>query len=201
MIDTIVFDIGNVLADFCWLQYLKDCGYDEETIGKIGSATVLSPRWNELDRGLKDEQELFRQCCEAQPSVADKIMKMFRSMTEVVKEYNYSSDLVKRLKANGYKVYVLSNYARFSFQEAKKHFEFLKYVDGSVISYEVKHTKPEPEIFEALINKYGINPGTAVFLDDLAYNLKGAESFGFYTIKVKNIDQMFEDLRKLGVRI
>jgi len=201
MIDTIIFDIGNVLADFRWLQYLKDCAYDEETIEKISSATVLSPRWNELDRGLQDEEELMRQCCEAQPSVADKIMRMFRSMNEVVREYDHSAELVKRLKANGYKVYLLSNFARFSFLEVVKNYEFLKYVDGSVISYEVKHTKPEPEIFESLINKYGINPGTAVFLDDLAVNLKGAEPFGFHTIQVKNIDQMLEDLRKLGVRI
>jgi len=201
MIDTIIFDIGNVLAEFRWLQYLKDCGYDEETIEKIGNATVLSPRWNELDRGLQDEEELIRQCCEAQPSVADKIMEMFHNITEVVREYDYSADLVKRLKANGYKVYLLSNFARFSFLEVVRHYEFLKYVDGGVISYEVKYTKPEPEIFEALINKYGINPVTAVFLDDLAANLKGAEPFGFFTIQVKNIDQMLEDLRKLGVRI
>jgi len=59
MIDTIVFDIGNVLAHFCWEDYLVDCGYSQEVIDKVSKATVLSPLWNELDRGARKEEEIF----------------------------------------------------------------------------------------------------------------------------------------------
>ncbi|NLK74229.1 MAG: HAD family phosphatase [Clostridiales bacterium] len=201
MINTIVFDIGNVLADFRWNEYLDDCGYDQETKEKIARATVLSNRWNELDRGLEDEEELFRQCCEAEPSVAQEIMTLFNNISLLVREFDYSTELIKKLKANGYKVYLLSNYARFSYKYAMENFDFIKHVDGGIISYEIQHTKPEPAIYEALINKYNINPKEAVFLDDLAANLEGAKPFGFSTIQVKSMDQALEDLRKLGVRI
>ena len=40
MINTIVLDIGQVLVEFCWKEYLEDCGYNEETKEKVRNATV-----------------------------------------------------------------------------------------------------------------------------------------------------------------
>ncbi|HBI74347.1 MAG TPA: HAD family phosphatase [Lachnospiraceae bacterium] len=201
MIHTIVFDIGNVLAHFRWREYLEECGYTEEMKRKIGKATVLSSRWHELDRGVIDETKLIAACGKEEPSVEKEILKLFEDASKIVQEYEYSSELVRRLKANGYRVYLLSNYARFSFAYAKENFEFIKYVDGGVISYEVKCTKPEAKIYHILIEKYGIKPEEAVFLDDLPANLEGAKPFGFKTIQVTSFEQIINDLRALGVRI
>ena len=41
MIDTIILDIGQVLVDFRWKEYLEECGYDEETKRRVSEATVL----------------------------------------------------------------------------------------------------------------------------------------------------------------
>lgn len=201
MINTIILDIGNVLVHFRWKEYLKESGYEEEIIHKIGNATVYSERWSELDRGSQLEEDLITQCCEKDPSIATEIRSFFGNLSELVKEYDYSAEFIQRLKANDYKVYLLSNYCNSNFQYAKENFEFMKYVDGGVISYEVKHIKPEPEIYKTLINKYSINPKEAVFLDDIQANLNGALPFGFHTILVKNFEQALNELRILGVRI
>lgn len=201
MINSIVLDIGNVLAHFRWKEYLEDCGYTEEIKHKISKATVLSERWIELDRGVIDEGKLMDQCCQEEPSVEKEIRKLFDDVAQLVWEYDYSSDFVRQLKANGYKVYLLSNYASFTFQYAKENFEFIKYVDGGVISYEVKCVKPEARIYQLLIDKYNIRPEEAVFLDDLSANLEGAKPFGFHTIQVKSYTQALRDLKELGVKI
>lgn len=201
MITTIILDIGNVLAHFRWDEYLRECGYDEEIIHKVSNASVLSEAWKEFDRGIQKEEELIAQCCAKDPSVVKEITKMFDDLYDLVKEYDYSAEFIQRLKTNGYKVYLLSNYGRRNFQYAKENFEFIKYVDGGIISYEVEHIKPEAEIYETLINKYNIIPKEAIFLDDSQANLDGAEPFGFHTILVKNFDQAVEDLRKLGVKL
>ena len=201
MINTIVLDIGQVLAHFRWEAYLEDCGYDDETIRKVSDATVLSKMWSEEDRGVLSDEELVALCCAQDPSVTQEITTLFDNVTELVREFDYSVDFIKRLKANGYMVYLLSNYGRKNFKYAREHFEFIKYVDGGVISYEVKQIKPEPEIYETLIEKYNINPKEAVFLDDSQANLDGASPFGFYTIHVKEFEQAVEELRALGVRI
>lgn len=201
MINTIVLDIGNVLVDFRWEEYLRDCGYEEEVFQKVSKATVKNEAWRHWDRGDINEAEMIELCCKQEPSVEKQIRKLFQDILQLVKEYDYSADFIKLLKINGYKVYLLSNFAKSHYELDKQYFEFVKYVDGGVISYEIIHNKPEPEIYEALINKYDFNPAEAVFLDDLAENLEGAKPFGFQTIQVKNYDQILKDLRKLGVRV
>jgi haloacid dehalogenase superfamily, subfamily IA, variant 3 with third motif having DD or ED len=200
-INTIVFDIGNVLVAFQWKEYLQSCGYSEEIIERVAKATVKNKRWKEWDRGVIEEQAMIEQCCEQDPGVAKEIIKFFRDFLLLIREYDYSASLIRQLKANGYKVYLLSNYSEKHFEVDKEYFSFLKEVDGWVISYEIKYIKPEAEIYQMLITKYDIIPTEAVFLDDLYENLEGAKPFGFHTIQVKSFLQMTEDLKKLGVEL
>jgi len=200
MINTIVLDIGQVLAEFRWEAYLKDCGYNEETRQKVSKATILSKVWCEVDRGVLSEQEIVAICCAQEPSVTQEITTLFDNFIELVQEYDYSENFVRQLKENGYKVYLLSNFGR-SFLDVSKHFKFIKYVDGGVISFEVKHIKPEPEIYNDLLEKYHINPKEALFLDDLKDNLDAASQLGFHTIQVSVFEKALEELRALGVKI
>jgi len=201
MINTIVLDIGNVLAHFRWEEYIKECGYEEDVIRKISNATVLSKLWLEWDRGVREKAELIELYCMQEPSVEKEIRAFFDNILTFVKEYDYSAEFVQRLKANGYRVYLLSNYARWHFEYDKENFKFMKYVDGGIISYEIQYVKPEAEIYRELIRKYDINPMEAVFLDDLQVNLDGAKPFGFQTIQFKSFEQGIEELRLLGVRV
>lgn len=201
MINTIVLDIGNVLAHFRWKEYLQDCGYEEEIKKRVADATIHSNRWRELDRGVVGEDVLMAECIEQDPGVEKEIRTIFQDIVELVKEYDFSADFVQDLKKNGYKVYLLSNFSKKLFEIDQHIFRFLNYVDGGIISYKVKHIKPEPEIYQELINTYDINPTEAVFLDDLQENLEGAKKFGFHTIQVYDHEQALEDLRNLGVRI
>ncbi len=202
MINTVVLDIGNVLARFRWEDYLIDCGYEEEIKRRIGNATVLSRRWKEWDRGAVDEQELIDACIAEEPELRQEILKLFfDDYEQLVVEYEYSADFVRRLKEKGYRVYLLSNYSRMHFHRENNPFRFVDFVDGGVISYEVKHIKPEPEIYRILLEKYDIQPENAVFLDDLEENLETAKAFGLHTIQVKNHQQALKDLRKLGIQI
>ena len=52
MIRNIVFDIGNVLADFCWREHIQGMGFQGETAKRLGKAMMQSPVWNELDAFL-----------------------------------------------------------------------------------------------------------------------------------------------------
>lgn len=201
MIKTIVLDIGQVLAAFCWEDYLKDCGYGEEIREKVAKATVLSKYWGEQDRGALPEEEVVSLCCKLDPTVEREVRKLFEDITQTVVEYPYSREFIRNLKENGYKVYLLSNYGGRNFAYAREHFTFIPETDGQVISYEVKHIKPEREIYEALIRKYAFDPAEAVFLDDSVANLEGAKKFGFHTILFTEYEKALSELRMLGVRI
>ena len=57
--DTVIFDIGNVLVDFRWKEFIADFGYDEKTCERIAAASVLSGDWNEYDLGILSEEEII----------------------------------------------------------------------------------------------------------------------------------------------
>ena len=48
----IVFDVGNVLVDFCYMKYMKHLGFSDETAELFGSQLVVSDVWNDMDKGL-----------------------------------------------------------------------------------------------------------------------------------------------------
>lgn len=201
LIKTIIFDIGNVLAKFAWKEYLMDCGYERKVIDKVANATVNHSLWKELDRNVDIEAELMEQFVALDLNVAEEIRDFLEHSHLVVKEYDYSLDLIQKLKAKGYQVYLLSNYGGRNFNYAKEQFTFLPYVDGGVISYEVGYVKPENEIFEALITKYQINPSEAVFLDDSEVNINAAARIGFHTIHFQNLETALTRMRKLNIDI
>lgn len=201
MIRNIIFDIGQVLANFRWKEYIRDLGYNEDMNQRIAKATVLSPYWNEVDRGAISMEEIMEGCISLDKEIEKEIRHFFEDRREIVREYDYSEELVHTLKKNGYKVYLLSNYGEENFSYVKDVFRFLPLVDGGIISYEVKKIKPEPEIYQALIEKYQINPNESVFLDDLEKNLEAAKIFGFHTILFQTLDGAMSELRELGVNI
>ena len=200
MIHNIIFDIGNVLADFRWKDLFKDLGFIGEKFDRMAEITVMHPTmWNEFDRSLLSDEELIAKCIENAPECEKEIRLLFNNMEFLVKEYTYSYDWIKRLKAQGYNVYLLSNYARTSFEAAKKHggLSFLSLVDGGVISYEVQIVKPEPEIYKLLLEKYNLKAEECVFLDDRTDNIEAAEAFGIHGIVVKSYEQAVESLEKV----
>ncbi len=199
MINTVVLDIGQVLAHFRWEEVLREFGYNEETVKRIGNATVLGKYWGEQDRGAFSEEKVVELCCNLDPEMAEEIKHFFTNITATVKEFPYAEGFIKSLKSNGYRVYLLSNYGERNFMYALDNFAFIPHADGRVISYEIKSVKPEPEIYDYLIKKYNINPYEAVFLDDSKANLEAAEKFGFKTIHVTDVPKALEELREMGV--
>ena len=61
--------------------------------------------------------------------------------------------------------------------------------------------KPEPGIYEALLERYKIRPEEAVFFDDLPQNLEAARRFGLSTVLVTGYESIVEGLRSFGIEI
>jgi len=57
---------------------------------------------------------------------------------------------------------------------------FLPEMEGGILSYKVHLIKPEPEIYQLLLKRYGLKAEESVFLDD---TLKTAKITAFYMAK------------------
>lgn len=77
--------------------------------------------------------------------------------------------------------------------------EFLPEMEGGILSYKDQLIKPEPEIYQLLLKRYGLKADESVFLDDTLVNVKAAEEQGIHGIHFLTKEQAEEELRKLGV--
>lgn len=90
--------------------------------------------------------------------------------------------LIRKLKKNGYKVYLLSN----QFPHLKNSLEKLKVFDEfdlSMVSCDFFLKKPSKEFFEKLIDKIEEKPSECIFIDDQKRNLLTAKKLGFHTFQ------------------
>lgn len=198
MIDTVIFDIGNVLTEWHWRDSFSQM-FGEDLVEPLADATVRSPEWFELDRGVLSEEEVTALLTKNAPQYAAQIGRIVQESHDFVTVFPYAANWLKALKAAGYKVYILSNFSEFGFNRAKPRFDFLQYADGALISYEVKQVKPDRIIYEMICEKYGIVPENAVFLDDRLENVEAAIDFGMQSIQVITKEQTDAALHALGV--
>lgn len=199
MITTIIFDIGNVLADFTWREHYEKFGYDDAMIERIADATVRSPIWNENDRGVWSDEQLLQAMIDNDPEIEKDIRRVLDNVATMVVHNDYAIPWIMALKEKGYRTLYLSNFSRKARVECAQALDFLPYLDGGILSYQEKVIKPMPEIYELLIERYQLVPEECVFLDDTLVNLEAAGKFGIHTIQFKNQAQAIEELRALGV--
>lgn len=65
-----------------------------------------------------------------------------------------------------------------------------------MISSEEKVVKPEPEIYQRLFDRYGLEPSECVFTDDREENIEGARRMGMDGIVFVDAKQYEEELRR-----
>ena len=199
-IRNVVFDMGNVLLDFGWREYIDSFGFPEEKKQKIIQATVMNPVWNERDRGVLTEEEYVDQMTETAPEYTDDIREVMRRSPECTHVFDYALSWVRYLHDAGYHLYVLSNYCDHMFQENLKEMPYLSYMDGVVISYREHLIKPEPEIYQLLLDRYHLKPAETVYLDDMEKNCEAARALGIHAICFQDFKQAAAELEKLGIK-
>ena len=199
MIRNIVFDIGNVLTDFRWREFLQDKGFDDAMIDRIAKASVMSPVWNELDRGEWDEKRLMAEFVKLDSEIEEELHLAYDNVTGMVTKRDYAVSWVKELKSKGYSVYYLSNFSYKAYMECRDALDFIPYTDGGILSYQDKIIKPDEGIYKLLLSRFGLKAEECVFLDDTPRNVEAAKRLGFHVIHFQTKEQAEVKLRELGV--
>ena len=110
MIKNVIFDIGNVLLDFCWKDHIARFGFQGEKADRIAQAMMLGPIWPKLDLGLESDEDILEQFVAHTPELEQEIRLVFSDLSTIVREYEGSVDWIESLKARDYHTYYLSNY-------------------------------------------------------------------------------------------
>ena len=68
-----------------------------------------------------------------------------------------------------------------------------------MVSGEVGVIKPDPRIFELLLERFAIDPKRAVYIDDVAANVDAARPFGIHTVHFTTPSALRAELAELGL--
>ena len=107
--------------------------------------------------------------------------------------------LAALIKGKGYKVGLLSN-AEVAAMELFYE-EGYSMFDTTVFSCAVGTRKPEQRIYEIALERLGVKPLDALFIDDRTDFIEGAQKLGMHTIQFENPRQVKEALAALSIPI
>ena len=201
-IDTVVFDLGNVLID--WNpRYLFRKLYREEVAKMEHFLTeVCSSEWNECQDAGRPWEEGVAEAVARHPEHAEMIRAYHHRWEEMLGEpIQESIELLDEVRRAGLRVLALTNWSHETFPVALQKFEFLSWFEGIVVSGHEKLIKPDPAIFRVLISRYSIDPSRAVFIDDNIRNVAGAEQVGMRALHFTSAVKLRSDLKELGVGV
>lgn len=107
-------------------------------------------------------------------------------------------DIIVELRKKGHEIYGLTNWSMETFPQAREHFSILQMIDRYVVSGAEHLVKPDPRLFQVLLDRYGLRAEDCTFVDDNPVNVEAARRMGMRGIVFTSA----ENLRKeLGLNI
>src|SRR5271163_250292 len=174
----VIFDLGGVLIDWDPRHLYRKLFAGDEAAMEHFLATVCTREWHRHHDAGRSFAEGARILKDQHPDKAELIDAFGARQGEMIAgPISGTVEILKELRARGTSLYALSNWPAEGFLSARERFDFLAWFRGIVISGEVGAIKPEARIYEALIERFAIDPLRAVFIDDSAVNAAAARPF------------------------
>ncbi|PNH90659.1 HAD family hydrolase [Vibrio diazotrophicus] len=200
-VKNVVFDIGNVVVRWSPLEIIRLTFGDNNAVEEKAKSIFQSETWLRLNKGQITENDAKAQYKEALGLTELECERLFYYVKQTQILIHGSVDLIKRCKSAGLNVLALTDNVHEIVSHLKNTYTFWELFDGAIVSADVGLLKPQPEIYQTLLSQYELKASQTVFIDDMPYNVKGAESVGIAAIQFENVSQCEQALRSLGVQI
>ncbi|GLQ96568.1 HAD family hydrolase [Dyella mobilis] len=177
-VDTVIFDLGNVLIGWD-PRHLYRRLIDDEAQMEWFLREVCSSEWNERQDAGRPWAEATALLRAQFPEHADWIDAYhLRWQETLLGPIEGSVTLLAELKARGVRLLALTNWSHETFPIARRLYPFLQWFEGIVVSGEEQLVKPDPRIYRRLLERYAVEPASALYIDDSARNVATAEALG-----------------------
>lgn len=197
--NTVVFDLGGVLIDWD-PRYLYRQLFDDPDEMESFLAQVTTAEWNAHQDAGRPWAEAIELLVAEHPERRELIEAFHGRWPEMLAgEIPGTVHVLAELRAAGVRLVALSNWSAEMFPIARERFDFLAWFEGIVISGDVGVNKPDRRIFELLMDRFGIEPAGALFIDDSLANVDAATALGFHAIQFTDPTALRVELVRLGL--
>ena len=195
----IIFDFGNVLVRWeperVFLPYFDG---DEARYWYFWRHVCDQQFRDRIDAG-EDSRLVIRERQAVYPEYAEAIeMYMSRWDDALPGEMPDMNQLVQELKADPrVRLYGLTNWSMETFPQARAKFDVLQLIDHYVVSGDIGAVKPNPIIFNTLLDRYSLQENQSIFIDDNPAYIAGALRLGLRGILFLGADPLRAELSKI----
>ena len=193
-IKNIVFDFGGVLVEWNQRYYYRNYFNDDERM-EYFLTNVCTNKWNLANDRGRTYAETTAELAAEWPEFSEAIKMFPLHWSEMLKgEKTEGVALLRQLGKLGYRLFGLTNWSAENIHVAFERFDFLSLLEGTVVSGIEKTVKPEPEIYNILLERYSLQAGESVFIDDKAENVEAAKALGFKGVVFDNPERAINEL-------
>jgi FMN phosphatase YigB (HAD superfamily) len=196
-IESIFFDIGNVLLAFDWGKAAR----------AIGSRSAIPPeqilhrlsesRIDEYERGLITTEEFFTDLG-TKLRFDGTVDELAFAASDIFFPLEENLELVRKLSGR-YRLGIVSNINRAHVEFLESRHDFFSLFEARIYSCAVGSRKPEARIFERALQAFHASPATCLFIDDLEQNVAAARKLGWNAIRALPGTDLQRELRFFGV--
>ncbi|WP_233441780.1 HAD family hydrolase [Aggregatibacter actinomycetemcomitans] len=164
-------------------------------------AEVCNSEWNARQDAGRSWSEGVAEAVKQHPQYEAETRAYHERWTETLNgAIDDTVALLEPLKRSGVRLLALTNWSNETFHFAEERFPFLTEFEGILVSGYERLAKPDPRIFNLLIERYHLNPQHTVFIDDNLRNVEGARNVGLHTLQFTHAQKLKQDLITLGVK-
>ncbi len=178
----VVFDLGGVVFEWNPDAIIRAVFDDPEVQTLIKRQVFGQPDWSDTDRGTLTRADAVVRWARRTGRPVDELEALMREADVSMQPIIDTLGLMRELEDRGLNLYCLSNMPVERYAYLRRTYDFWDRFRGIVISGHVKMIKPEPEIFQYLLDSYDLEPASTVFVDDSTRNIAAARALGIQGI-------------------
>lgn len=198
-IKAILFDMDGVLIEAKEWHYAAL----NKALALFGYEIMRSEHLSDYD-GLTTSTKLFKLTMEkGLPKELHSFINEMKQQFTVEIIHNqcrprfYHEYALSKLKSEGYVIACCSNSIRLTIEMMMDYSRLRKYIDVIFSNQDVTKPKPDPEIYNLAVEKFGLRPDECLIIEDNENGIKAAMASGCHLLTVKDVsDVNYENIKK-----
>jgi epoxide hydrolase-like predicted phosphatase len=181
-----IFDLGNVIVDIDFKRVMGVWSdYSRIPLANLQKSFVMGEAFQQHERGQISDEDFAAAVCKEMdmPLSFEQFAAGWQAVFVALRPEVIA--LMKQLREQGHRVVVLSNTNRLHTTFWPGEYpQIAEAADKIYLSQEMGMRKPDVEIYQKLLETEGFSAEQAIFFDDNADNIKGAQRLGITSILV-----------------
>jgi 2-haloacid dehalogenase len=196
-IDTIIFDIGNVLYRWDLRCLFAKLINDPEELDWF-LAHVVTPEWHFQHDAGRSFADMVAERSREFPEYTDHIIAYSRRFPETIPgPVDGMLDIVRALANRGVSIFAISNFGAESWAQFRPSAPIFDLFSDIVISGEEQLIKPDAAIFELALKRFSRRADQCLFIDDRLDNISAGQAIGLAGHHFSDASKLESELKAL----